>query len=286
MLRDPSARLGIVLWAMVSSAAIAGCNNDLGHCDAEAANELVYNRTGQIATKGQALTQDSCGNGGFCHAKAAKGGDRYGAPAGLDYDMLPSPTGVHKVRATADDSWDLVRDGLMPPRRVGDKVVSDGDWIASPDRDPSAPRLPKLSSTRGLAIYRNWLACGAPVVTSNGQTDGGFTSEGPVPTWSEIHGQILTPYCATAGCHNTQTPAGGLALEDRCSSARALKAAGSCGKYGIVPSSPEGSFLYEKISETRPSCGGIMPPNGSLPQSMIEAVRAYIAAGAEVDACP
>jgi Planctomycete cytochrome C len=275
------------LWFATTAALMAACGNDLGPCDPLSANELVYNRSGQAATKGQALTQDSCGNGAFCHARAATGNARYGAPAGLDFEMLPTPTGIGKLRGVAEDSWDLVRDGKMPPSGTASKVVGDGDWLLSATRDASAPRLPALSSRQGLAIYRNWLACGAPVVIQgNEATGGGFTSAGATPTWTEIHTQILVPQCATAGCHNTQARAGGLPLEDRCASADALLGRGACGKYSIVPGSTDGSFLLEKIATRTPSCGGAMPPSAALPEPLVAAVRTYIEAGAEVDGCP
>lgn len=270
-----------------SAALLAACGSDLGPCDPVAAGEIVYNRSGQAATKGQALTQDSCGNGAFCHASAAKGKARYGAPATLDFDMLPRPTGIRTLRSVDEDSWDLVRDGNMPPSGTASKVVGDGDWLLSATRDPSAPRLPALSSRQGLAIYRNWLACGAPVVMDGNEGgQSGFTAAGPTPTWTEIHTQIMVPQCATAGCHNTQTAAGGLALEDRCASSKALLERGTCGKYGIVPGSADGSFLLEKIATRTPSCGGAMPPSAALPDALVKAVRTYIEAGAEVDGCP
>jgi Planctomycete cytochrome C len=274
-------------WLCATAALLAACGSDLGHCDPVSAGEIVYNRSGQAATKGQALTQDSCGNGAFCHASAAKGKARYGAPATLDFDMLPSPTGIHKLRSVDEDSWDLVRDGNMPPSGTAGKVVGDGEWLLSATRAPGSPRLPPLSSRAGLAIYRNWLACGAPVVKDGNEgVQGGFTAAGPTPTWTEIHTQILVPQCATAGCHNTQTAAGGLALEDRCASSKTLLERGTCGKYGIVPGSADGSFLLEKIASRTPSCGGAMPPSAALPDALVAAVRTYIEAGAEVDACP
>lgn len=286
-MRAGTASARAALWLGAALVFVSACGNDLGPCDPVSANELVYNRSGQAATKGQALTQDSCGNGAFCHASAATGKARYGAPATLDFDMLPTATGIGKLRSMAEESWDLVRDGKMPPSGTASKVVGDGDWLLSATRDPSAPRLPALSSRQGLSIYRNWLACGAPVVVQGNEgTQGGFTAAGDTPTWTEIHTQIMVPQCATAGCHNAQAPAGGLSLEDRCASAEALLARGACGKYNVVPESADGSFLLEKIATRTPSCGGAMPPSAALPDDMIAAVRAYIEAGAEVDACP
>jgi hypothetical protein len=268
---------------------LGACGDELGTCNAPAANELVYGRTGLVATKGQALTHDSCGNGAFCHSSAAKGRNRFGAPAKLDFDMLPSPKGLRLLRDTAESSWSLVRDGHMPPSGLGSTVVGNGDWIASRDRNAEAARLPTLATEAGMAAFRNWLACGAPVVTGQESASaappvGLVPSDGSAPAFSALHAQVLVPYCATAGCHNTASAAAGLALEDSCLAGKALKKLGLCGEL-VVPGSSSASGLMEKLEKSAPSCGGPMPPGTPLSSTLIDAVRAWIDAGAEIDSC-
>src|SRR5262245_25829433 len=82
---------GIALSAIALASACK--DSELGACDPEAAEQLVYGRGGLIATKGQALVHDSCGNAAFCHSAGATGHARFGAPAGMDFDMLPAPKG-------------------------------------------------------------------------------------------------------------------------------------------------------------------------------------------------
>ena len=81
-----------------------GCRAELGECDEAAARQIVFRITpsGEIRESGvlpgsiedgtplfagQALMQMQCGNGGFCHAPAATGSGRAGAPRGLDFDL-------------------------------------------------------------------------------------------------------------------------------------------------------------------------------------------------------
>src|SRR5689334_24395405 len=103
---------------MLGALAIAAsaCGSDLGAADEAAAEELVYGRGGLVATKGQALVHDSCGNAAFCHSSTAKGKRRFGAPADLNFDMLPAPTGWPVIVDHRDEIWSIVLDGDMPPK--------------------------------------------------------------------------------------------------------------------------------------------------------------------------
>src|SRR5262245_9469957 len=79
------------LGCVLSLASCWGCSSDLGDCHEQAAREIVYSSSGMVATKGQALLHDSCGQGVLCHASAAKGAARKGASKDLNFDMLPNP---------------------------------------------------------------------------------------------------------------------------------------------------------------------------------------------------
>jgi len=56
---------------LLGAALTSGCGGeDLGECDLAAAEEMVFSQQGLVATKGQALLHDTCGNGAFCHSSA------------------------------------------------------------------------------------------------------------------------------------------------------------------------------------------------------------------------
>ncbi|MBT8480735.1 MAG: hypothetical protein HKP36_04040, partial [Myxococcales bacterium] len=79
---------------------LPGCKRDLGECNLDppmpdepaiqgpAAFDIVYRETdGLPMYEGQAIVQSTCGDGAFCHAPAAVGRDRFGTPAGLNFDV-------------------------------------------------------------------------------------------------------------------------------------------------------------------------------------------------------
>lgn len=126
------------------------CLPDLGDCDAAAARELVFRDTGDNVDgdnglpmyAGQALVQQSCGDGAFCHAEAAQGTSRYGASHVLDFDLSPACTGFEAPCQAGDPITDGLRANrqnaidhaqimlqaidreTMPPPGVGADVVS------------------------------------------------------------------------------------------------------------------------------------------------------------------
>lgn len=154
--------------AWLSLALVAGCAPDLGACDMPAARTVVYGvDDGAPAYAGQALIQASCGNGAFCHAELAS--DRFGAPAGLDFDLALAMTadetdrlrrGQHDAYQWRHEILQQVDDGAMPPGTTGKQVAA----LGIPYRD-----LPALDSSAGREILRNWLACGVPVVERTAQ---------------------------------------------------------------------------------------------------------------------
>jgi hypothetical protein len=269
---------------------VVGCDSELGDCNQPAAQELVYGRSGLVATKGQALMHDSCGNAAFCHSRGASGDARYGAPHGLDFDMLPSPGGWDAVREHEADVWSVVEDGEMPPRGVGQKTQGDGDWVFDAERGPGARRLPKLASEEGKAALRNWLACGAPVVEQTKVPDWALpTSDAGAVSlvdWREIHTTVIAPSCAIGGCHD-QSAAGKLVLLDACDAYDSLRAAGSCGPVRLAPGDTS-SLLLDKLESSTPSCGPLRmppPPLAPLPDEIIAALRQWVMSGAPAAEC-
>lgn len=271
----------------IAATSLAACGDDLGPCDEAAASQLVYSDTGLVATKGQALMHDSCGAASFCHSRNAKGKDRFGVPKGLDFDMLPTPQGWPTVIEHRDDIWASILDGSMPPEGEGQRSVTRGNWSYDPYRSNDAQMLPTVTSKAGKAVLRNWLACGAPV---SGQTRAPAwlvpDAEADLTDWQGIFDTIMRPQCATAsGCHNSAT-AGGLVLVDACDAYRQVLEVGNCeGQPRVTPGDVSSPFL-NKMEASSPTCGGPMPPSGSLPEAQVAAIRAWIEAGAPAVKCP
>jgi hypothetical protein len=257
------------------------CKSELGDCaNVEAARQLVYGPGNNVATKGQALMHESCGQAAFCHSSGAKESRRKGAPHGMDFDMLPRPTGLEGVFGFEDAIWKQVDEGMMPPPSY---PLGDGLWTYSRARRDDEPRLPKLRTREGKAILRNWLACGAPVVTDSKVPEWAQATGMVEPVWSEIHPKLILTRCATSGCHD-KAAAGDLDMSDSCAAYSALLAAGSCRKKRVVPGDGS-SFLLEKVENDQPSCGTRMPTSGPLSEAEIAALRKWIEDGAEAEGC-
>jgi hypothetical protein len=261
----------------------AGCGSSLGDCNKPAAEELVYSSSGLVATKGQALVHDSCGNGAFCHSSAAIGDARYGAPAGMNFDMLPVPTGWPKLVDRRDDAWSLIESGHMPPGEAGAKVLGDGGWTFAVTPTANSEKLQPISTDQGKAAVRNWLACGAPLVSETKQPQWVQPSVTPSNDFDAIYKTILSRRCAIGGCHN-ESAAGQLSMTDACAAYQALLIAGPCSMKRVRPGDTD-SLLLDKLQSTTPSCGGPMPPTGQLDAASVDAVRAWIVAGAPGPKC-
>lgn len=283
-------------WAISCFAlATSGCGGDLGACDEAAAEALVYGHGDLVATKGQALAHDSCGNGVFCHSARATGDNRVGAPHGLDFDMIPSPSGWRTLLDYAQDAWEAVDDGAMPPRGVGSTKVGDGDWSYEKERAGDSPRMPSIYTAEGKEIFRNWLACDMPIVTETKLDAGPVDGDGDVdedagvepvdgPDWGAIYADIVQPSCALGGCHDERSGAGGLKMGSACGAYEALQQSGSCGKPRMTPGDDD-SFLLEKLRDDAPSCGFRMPSTGPLGEAEIARIARWVDTGAHARDC-
>jgi hypothetical protein len=240
--------------ATILTVFVSGCGSELGKCEEPAAKELVYGRGNLVATKGQALIHDSCGQGAFCHSSAAKRSARQGAPATLDFDMVPRAIGLANVLRNRELIWDSIVDRTMPPKGY---AVGDSDWSFSITRGKDEARLPAIHTDEGKAIVRNWLACGAPIVTDTGVPSwvqaGGGLGDG---SWSDLHRNLIAPRCAISGCHDARgaSLSGNLDLTESCASRAALLKTGTCGQVRVKPGDAS-SFLIDKIESTTPRCG-------------------------------
>ncbi len=285
----PRYKLGCAL-AAVALITVGACADDLGKCDPQAASEVVYSSQGLAATKGQALVHDSCGQGVFCHSAAATRAARYGAPAGMNFDTLPSPLGWPNIIDRRDAIWKAVRNGTMPPGSIGQRKLGHTVWTVDIGLSKQAPQLPEMSTTAGKAVLRNWLACGAPIVAATrvpswaqpSVLDGDGGASGP-PDWSEIFNDVVKPSCATSGCHDVSS-SGHLSMVDECSAYNHLLEPGLCGVKRLIPGDSS-SLLVSKLSASKPSCGGVMPPTGLLPSAVVNQIAAWVETGAPAMHC-
>lgn len=93
-----------------------------------------------------------------------------------------------------------------------------------------------------------------------------------------VPADILGPSCAKAQCHDSETAAGKLDLSpDEGLRERIMDVPSSAGCGGLIvdTASPEKSLLYTKCMPN-PACGTQMPQTGSLSESEIADLLAWI----------
>jgi len=191
--------------ALLSWVAISGCGRELGECNLDgltedgrpipgpAAFDVAFRESDGVPMyEGQALVRSSCGNGQFCHSDAAVSEDRFGVPAGLNFDVNvacvdPSvdPTCAdlqpcegadaqsaycerlerlrrdrNTVISWASESIHEIRRGTMPPGEAGRNVRDTRVWLRA-----DGSTLPEFGTGEAEEIIRNWLACASPVVS-------------------------------------------------------------------------------------------------------------------------
>lgn len=178
---------------LLAACATAACA-DVGPCEGplEGRDTVVVN--GSIVYGGQAIVNKACATG--CHLSTAKGAARRGAPAGLDFDLIPvaeenaagmTTSGDHtyvklqamqveglrnrqkKIVELRDSLWQQVQDGLMPPGGMLQSLMS--TIFASTEVSPckSGEAYSAIAEAETREVLRNWLACGAPFVETHGE---------------------------------------------------------------------------------------------------------------------
>jgi hypothetical protein len=199
-----------------------------------------------------------------------------------------------------------------------DGVFGDGDDIAIAAASVTVPGANPRSAVFSLAgvmladdTYRvRLLGTGASIImdldanaldgefsgafpSGNGVAGGDFAAQftvmAPVvigPTLDQIQAVIFTPSCATAGCHNAGTQAGGLSLADADSSYADLvgqfsNAVGQDMSILVAPNDPDNSYLIMKLENAAGITGNRMPPAGApISQPNIDQIRLWITNGA------
>lgn len=253
---------------LLATVGSAGCGPGLGECDMAA---LMLSTDGSRPYDGQRLVHQTCASG-QCHSELAKGAARVGAPADLNFDLVPADEsvpelaritrGAGNVDELAEEMWEWIDDGTMPPDNQ---------------------RMP-LEGENKEAV-RNWLACGAPMVNKPLAVIAGAD-------WSQIFPSLEASCGACHGAASTTGP--WLAMGDACATRAGLLAnppsGPSCSGAGsmlIVPGSPDSSLMLQKLESPMP-CGTAMPPGRvpAEPSPLAVPLRQWIAAGALAPGCP
>ena len=284
---------------------VAGCAEDLGTCQMNAATQVVYASNGTPYYAGQALVQASCADG-VCHSAYAENANRKGAPHGLNFDVAPltsasSPAnvsalrdGISHVREQAGSLWGEIAAETMPPGEAGSR--GDQEWEALDSAGkPQVTPLTNIKSDVAKSTVRNWLACGAPLVA--GVTGAGADAEslgdlvapletGGGATFEAVYNRVLSS-CKT--CHNPTTIMVGLdftstttafsTLVDKPAFAGPPGVCGSATQKLVTPGNCQESLLYLKLRPS-PPCGDQMPLGPPLPDADVQLVCDWIDAGA------
>jgi hypothetical protein len=271
-----------VAWTCLGSAAsallLSSCGPDLGECDR---TMLGGSETGTLAPHtGQVLLRDSCA-AGRCHTEAAKGEAREGAPAELDFGVVPASNSEEDLAVArrsagvvwnySEAIWAEVEAGTMPPPKPA------GAGALAPSQKE---------------ILRNWLACGAPSVEAPVMAAAG------ADPWTKIYTQ-LSGSCT--GCHSAAMAAGaggGFEFGEAPTAASAIcdayknvvgvatNASGACsGKLIVTASQPDNSVLLTKLTGGANLCGVLMPYPTPTPFAMsqpqlVADLRTWIMSGA------
>jgi hypothetical protein len=307
---------------VVSSSAFSGaCETDLGTCDETEALRPVWDDFGAPAYEGQAMLEQSCGFGAFCHSEDVPDRQRFGVPRGLEWDLrvIASDDTVdleatdrlrHMHERTfrdRDQIWRAVSSGRMPiGGAAGRDLVESAPAYFRRDANGALTPIARIDTAEGREIFRNWLACGVPIVERSVPARGaqGYVPVGHVvseaeteplmPAWGDIYERLVEKRCSNAVCHG-DARAGELGLLAEADALTALvnvlpegeDCVGNEHPF-IVPGDPDASLLVHKLEgrdETgAPVCGHIMPIGGSrVSAASIDAIRTWIAAGAMPD---
>ncbi len=137
----------------------------------------------------------------------------------------------------------------------------------------------------GLAAFAGLGGCsGKADVGAKGSGGAAATTTGAggvahcTPDIASIEATIFAPSCALSNCHAGSKPGGGLDLTGPDVAARLVDVtAGTCDVLRVAPGSPSTSFLYQKVTSPKPSCGDRMPIVGSLNAEQTGCIRDWIA---------
>lgn len=318
-----STRALLLSYASVSLLAL-GCGEDVGTCDDpnKGHDTVVYADSVQFG--GQAIINVSCAG---CHGSQLKGEARRGAPAGLDFDLEPIPASMaegdgknsnefpivkiseaqasglrERQRLVFEEReliWDQVKEGLMPPSGLGKAYRELKNIFDSDDAAPCQAIKPydPITEKRSQDVLRNWLACGAPIVESQGpvvQKDltagkAGYQykmctpSEAPMGTITLDVVQEKVMEVACVGCHSAGGTPPDLSSADKTYAFFTNTTDDCNGKkwLDLTGKTLEQSYLHELVTKDKPGCTSTrMPQTGRLTDAQLKTIEGWITAGA------
>jgi hypothetical protein len=127
---------------------------------------------------------------------------------------------------------------------------------------------------------KNCGACGKTCGAGETCTAGACVGCGPAVSYSGQVQPIFNASCTT-NCHGGARPSAMLDLTPAGSYGSLVNVPGDCGMMRVAPSSPERSYLINKLTGQGICSGTQMPARGqSLPQNQIDLIRAWICQGA------
>ncbi len=114
---------------------------------------------------------------------------------------------------------------------------------------------------------------------------GGGPPPTDAPTLTSLQTSIFTPSCALLGCHGAPAPEQGMDLSAGKTYAHTVgvDSVELSGFKRVAPGHAEDSYLYMKLAGDPRIAGDRMPFGGLLSAAEIDAVRAWIDAGARDD---
>lgn len=103
---------------LLGSLFLSGCGEDVGVCeDPQEGRELVLSGN-KVMYGGQAVINKACAVG--CHSSSAKGAARNGAPAGLDFDLLPLSEAAPPPPSASEEELSVARAALKEGESKGE----------------------------------------------------------------------------------------------------------------------------------------------------------------------
>lgn len=117
-----------------------------------------------------------------------------------------------------------------------------------------------------------------------GSESDGAESPPVQPKFSALNEHIFSKKCSFRACHGGDANAA-LRLDGAGAYENLVEVPSEqlTGMDRVSPGNPDASYLFLKLSEERPPMGVRMPPNQPLETNEIEAIRLWIAAGANND---
>ncbi len=318
-------RFGCGIAPLLLALSAFGCGETVGECDDPLNGRDTVRVSDTVMYAGQAIMNKACASG--CHSSSAQGPERNGAPSGLDFDVVPiaedkasgesknkrdetivklkssQVEGLRdrqkKIVQERDFIWQQIRLGLMPPRGRYEGFLKLVGIKRTPEDEPcnAGKNISDLDYDTSQEALRKWLACGAPLVETNGANveknaevrgTAGWqyqlcsASGDGEPVTITLQSLMDGPFSGCGSCHP------GLAASDLSTLDKARehlldsKDAVCEGKPFVTRGDPDQSFLYDLVSKDDPGCMQSRMPyaNPPLTDSELAQVKTWIEKGA------